>query len=231
MIHITLTSETVREAIAIATPASVELLSEEPSREYAGAAMSERLPPGQRWIDEPIVYDIAHAAPIELSEARLRLTGAVANERELTWADLEGLPRIEVTRDFHCVTRWSVKDIAWRGIATRTLVDLARPLPGVTWVLALCREGYTTGIPYERFVAEDSLVATHMNDKPLAPEHGQPLRLVVPSLYAWKYAKYLAELRFLAERRRGFWEERGYHDVGDPWREERFREPGDETPA
>ena len=215
MIHITLTSETVREAIAIATPASVELLSEEPSRGYAGAAMSERLP----------------AAPIELSEARLRLTGAVANERELTWADLEALPRIAVTRDFHCVTRWSVKDIAWRGIATRTLVDLARPLPGVTWVLALCREGYTTGIPYERFVAEDSLVATHMNDKPLAPEHGQPLRLVVPSLYAWKYAKYLAELRFLTERRRGFWEERGYHDVGDPWREERFREPGDETPA
>ncbi len=190
---------------------------------YAGAVMTERLPPGQRWIDEPIVYDIAHVPPIDLSEARLLLTGAVANERELTWADLVALPRIAVTRDFHCVTRWSVKDVEWEGIATRTLTDLAMPLPGVTWVLAVCREGYTTGVPYERFIAEDSLVATRMNGEPLRPEHGCPLRLVVPSLYAWKYAKYLTELRFLTERRRGFWEERGYHDVGDPWREERFR--------
>ena len=193
--------------------------------------MNERLPPGQRWIAETIVYDIARVAPIDSLRARLRLTGAVANELVLTWAELGALPRIAVTRDFHCVTRWSVKDVAWEGIATRTLVNLAKPLPTVTWVLAVCREGYTTGVPYEHFIAEDSLVATHRSGAPLRPEHGHPLRLVVPSLYAWKCAKYLTELRFLSERQRGFWEERGYHDVGDPWREERFREQGDETPA
>lgn len=198
---------------------------------YAAIAMKERLPPGQRWIDEPIVYDITRAPPIDSSEARLRLTGAVANELVLTRPDLDALPRVSMTRDFHCVTGWSVKDVEWEGIATRTLVELAKPLPTVTWVLAVCREGYTTGVPYEHFVDEDSLIATRMNGEPLLPEHGHPLRLVVPSLYAWKYAKYLTELQFLTERQRGFWEERGYHDVGDPWREERFRRRGQAMPS
>lgn len=193
--------------------------------------MNERLPPGQRWIDEPIVYDIAHVPPIDSSEARLRLTGEVENEIALTWPDLEALPWVSGMRDFHCVTGWSVKDVVWEGIATRTLVDLAKPLSTVTWMLAICREGYTTSIPYEHFIAEESLVATRRNGKPLLPEHGHPLRLVVPSLYTWKYAKYLTELRFLRRRQRGFWEERGYHDVGDPWREERFHGPDDEMPS
>jgi DMSO/TMAO reductase YedYZ molybdopterin-dependent catalytic subunit len=170
------------------------------------------------------VYDIASAPPIAPSEAKLVLRGALASEIELSWTDLEALPRISVKRDFHCVTRWSVRGIEWEGVATRTLVDLAKPQSGVAWVLAICHEGYTAAIPFERFIAEDSLVATRMDGAPLAPEHGRPLRLVVPSLYAWKSAKYLSELHFLTERRRGFWEERGYHDVGDPWREERFRE-------
>jgi DMSO/TMAO reductase YedYZ molybdopterin-dependent catalytic subunit len=193
--------------------------------------MSERLPPGQRWIDEPIVYDIAHVPPIDSSEARLHLAGAVANELVLTRADLDALPRVSVVRDFHCVTGWSVKDVGWAGVSTRTLVSLAQPLPEVTWVLAVCREGYTTSVSYEHFADGDSLVASHMNGVPLRPEHGHPLRLVVPSLYAWKYAKYLTELRFLTELRRGFWEERGYHDVGDPWREERFRGRDDGMPS
>jgi DMSO/TMAO reductase YedYZ molybdopterin-dependent catalytic subunit len=193
--------------------------------------MSERLPPGQRWIDEPVVYDITGVPPINSFDAQLRLTGAVANELVLTRPDLDALPRVSVTRDFHCVTRWSVKDVEWEGISTRTLVNLAKPLRNVTWVLAVCREGYTTGVPYEHFVDEDSLVATHRNGAPLRPGHGHPLRLVVPSLYAWKSAKYLTELRFLTERQRGFWEERGYHDVGGPWREERFRERDDGSPS
>jgi DMSO/TMAO reductase YedYZ molybdopterin-dependent catalytic subunit len=188
--------------------------------------MSKRLPPGQRWIGEPIVYDIAHVPPIDLSRVRLLLTGVVAIECELDGSDLEALRRIAVTRDFHCVARWSAKDIAWEGIATRTLVDLAKPLSDTAWVLAVCREGYTTGIPYERLVAEDSLVATHVNGAPLRPEHGHPLRLVVPTLHAWKSAKYLKEPRFLTERERGFLEERGCHSIGDPWRKERLDEPG-----
>lgn len=187
--------------------------------------MDKRLPSGQRWIDEPIVYDIARVAPIDAAEARLGLGGAVEAERDLAWTDLEALPRIAVTRDLHCVTRWSVRDVSWAGISTRTLVELVRPLPQVTWVLAIGRDGYTTGIPFERFVAADSLVATHMNGAVLPAEHGHPLRLVVPSLYAWKCAKYLTGLQFLTTRRRGFWEERGYHDVGDPWKQQRYRGP------
>ncbi len=185
--------------------------------------MENRLPPGQRWIDAPIVYDIAHVPPINVEDARLLLAGAVARERSLRWAELAGLPTFSVMRDFHCVTRWSVKDVIWEGIATRTLVDLVEPTPDASWILAVGRDGYTTGVPYDHFIAEGSLVATRMNGESLLPEHGHPLRLVIPSLYAWKYAKYLAEIRFLTERPRGFWEERGYHDVGDPWREERFR--------
>jgi DMSO/TMAO reductase YedYZ molybdopterin-dependent catalytic subunit len=182
----------------------------------------DRLPPGQRWIDDPVIYDIAAVAPLDAGTARLALSGAVARPAELVWKDLLGLPQRRIVRDFHCVTKWSVKDIAWEGVAARTLIDLVEPAGDVSWVLAVGREGYATSVPYEHFAREGSLVAMRMNGELLPPEHGAPLRLVIPSLYAWKSAKYLVSLRFLASQERGFWEQRGYHDVGDPWREERF---------
>lgn len=181
------------------------------------------LPVGQRWVPEPIPYDIGPVPSLDLRRFRLRLSGAVEHPSELAWDEILGLPQVTVEADFHCVTGWSVPALRWEGVSTRVLADLVRPREGVRWVVAHGREGYTTNVPYLQFLDPQSLLAHRMNGAPLSPEHGYPLRLVVPSLYAWKSAKYLAELEFLTDLRRGFWEERGYHDVGDPWRGERYR--------
>ncbi len=185
--------------------------------------MDTRLPPGQRWVEQPIVYDIGPVPPANMASFRLRLWGAVEQPKELTWEELLALPQEEVTADFHCVTRWSVRDICWQGVPAWALLDLVRPLPGALWVMAHGREGYTTDVPLGYFARSDTLLSHTMNGEPLRREHGAPLRLVVPSLYAWKSAKYLIGLEFLQHRRLGFWETRGYHPRGDPWREERFR--------
>ncbi len=181
------------------------------------------LPPGQRWVAAPIPFDIGPVPEADLSRFRLRLFGAVERPRELSWDELLALPQVEVWADFHCVTGWSVPDVLWEGVPAGAIVDLVRPRPEVGWVVAHGREGYTTNVPYAHFLHPGTLLARRMNGAPLPPEHGYPLRLVVPSLYAWKSAKYLQALEFLPALRRGYWEERGYHDVGDPWREERYR--------
>lgn len=186
--------------------------------------MQERkLPPGQSWREDLVVYDIAPPPPLDLARFRLRLFGRVRVPCELSWEDLQKLPRQRIRADFHCVEGWSVPDLLWEGIPTSALLYLVQPDPGCAWVVAHGQEGYTTNIPFPYFSRPDTLLAFSLNEKPLPPEHGGPLRLVVPSLYGWKSAKYLVALEFLDELRRGFWEERGYHDVGDPWREERRR--------
>ncbi len=191
-----------------------------------------RLPPGQSWVLEPIVYDIGPVPPVRLGNYRLRLSGAVRNPIELDWPEIQALPRTRVRRDFHCVTTWSVRGILWEGISTRTLLSRVSVAPDARWVLARCRDGYSADVPIDAFAHRDSLLADRMNGSLLAFEHGAPLRLVVPSLYAWKSAKYVEELEFLSARRPGYWENRGYHDRGDPWREERFRaEPGSASGA
>jgi DMSO/TMAO reductase YedYZ molybdopterin-dependent catalytic subunit len=183
------------------------------------------LPPGQQWIDRPVVYDIAPAPLVDLADFRLRLGGDVKRPAEFTWDDLTRWPRMSIVRDFHCVTTWSVRAIAWEGVAASEIARLARPRRGVRWVIARGRDGYVTNLPYEAFMRADSLMADRMNGHALPPEHGYPLRLIVPSLYAWKSAKYVESIEFRQDLRRGFWEQRGYHDRGDPWREERFRTP------
>ncbi len=185
--------------------------------------MDSRLPPGQRWVDRPLVYDIGPVPPAKGYDYRLCIWGSVDEPRELDWEAILDLPQESVVADFHCVTRWSVADVRWEGVPARSLLELVRLLPGTLWVMAHGREGYSTDVPLAFFSRSDTLLAHSMNGKPLAQEHGAPLRLVVPSLYAWKSAKYLTGLEFLQHRRPGFWEARGYHPRGDPWREERFR--------
>jgi len=181
------------------------------------------LPVGQRWIKEPIPYDIGPVPDLDLPGFRLRLFGAVEHPRELTWDEFLLLPQVTVQADFHCVTGWSVPGLVWEGVSSQAIADLVRPRQEVAWVMAHSRDGYTTNLPYARFLDAQSLLAHRMNGVPLLPQHGYPLRLVIPSLYAWKSAKYVTALEFRPEFRRGFWEERGYHDIGDPWRGERFR--------
>jgi len=183
----------------------------------------ERLPEGQRWLDEPIVYDIGPVAPVDLEAYRLRLFGAVAHPLTLTWQEIVAMPCVELVRDFHCVTAWSVRSIAWQGVRVRDLIDRVTPDPEALWVLVRGRDGYSTNVPIEDFARPDNLLAYRMNGVPLPSKHGHPLRLVLPGLYAWKSAKYVETIEFLSHLKRGFWEERGYHDRGDPWREERFR--------
>jgi DMSO/TMAO reductase YedYZ molybdopterin-dependent catalytic subunit len=148
----------------------------------------------------------------------------VAHPREWTWQEFQALERVKVFADFHCVTRWSRLGNRWEGVSTRELLELAGgALPGAEFVLAHAYDGgFTTNLPLSDFLAEDALVAFLHDGEALTVEHGAPARLIVPQLYAWKSAKWVAELEFLDRDRAGFWERNGYHMHGDPWKEERF---------
>ncbi|MFN7064544.1 MAG: sulfite oxidase-like oxidoreductase [Aquificaceae bacterium] len=182
-----------------------------------------RLPPGQRWISAPIVYDIVDEVPQwNIKNYRFRVFGLVENPIELNYEELLQMPSVELLADFHCVTGWSVKEILWEGVQTSYVLSLAKPKTQARYALIHCLEGYTTNLPMEYLYEEDTILAYKMYGKPIPLRHGYPLRLVVPKLYAWKSAKYVWGLEVLEEDRPGFWEQRGYNMRGDPWKEERY---------
>jgi DMSO/TMAO reductase YedYZ molybdopterin-dependent catalytic subunit len=185
---------------------------------------ANRIPPGQaRTLKWPIL-DAGGPPAVDPKQWTLALTGLVTEGAAFNWEQFHSLPRTKVFADFHCVTRWSRLGNVWEGVSTRELVKRAGGLsPGAQFVLAHAYDqDWTTNLPVEEFLAEDALVATHHDGQPLSLEHGAPARLIVPSLYAWKSAKWLASLEFLARDKAGFWERNGYHMHGDPWTEERF---------
>ncbi len=184
----------------------------------------QRIPPGQSQTVKWPVLDASGTPPIDMTKWRLDIFGLVEQEVSLTWDEFMALPRVEVFSDFHCVTRWSRLDNTWTGVAVSTLMELAGGAkPGARFVSALGYDyGWTTNLPIADFLMEDALVATHHDGVALTPEHGGPARLIVPQLYAWKSAKWLGGLELLAEDKPGFWERNGYHNHGDPWKEERF---------
>lgn len=183
----------------------------------------DRLPPGQRWISAPIVYDIVDELPDwDMSSYRFKVWGQVEKPLELSYEELLKLPSVELIADFHCVTRWSVKEIRWEGVQTKHILELVKPKESAKYVLVHCLEGYTTNMPIEYLWEEDSLLAYKMYGKPIPKRHGYPLRLVVPKLYAWKSAKYVWGIELLPYDVPGFWEQRGYNMRGDPWKEERY---------
>ncbi|HEY9404859.1 MAG TPA: sulfite oxidase-like oxidoreductase [Pyrinomonadaceae bacterium] len=191
-----------------------------------------RLPPGQTRTRKWPVLD-AHGTPdIDPATWKFEIEGLV--ERPLAWSldEFLALPATKVYADFHCVTRWSRLDNVWSGVTTRELAKLVGIKPEAKYVVALAYDyGWTTNVPIEYFLAEDSLVAWSHDGRPIPPEHGGPARLIIPQLYAWKSAKWIKGLRFLAEDRAGFWEEGGYHMRGVPWQGrdgERFRYQSDE---
>jgi DMSO/TMAO reductase YedYZ molybdopterin-dependent catalytic subunit len=189
-----------------------------PSRPSADA----RVPPGQKVVTDFPVLDLGMAPPLDVESWRLRLFGLVSNETVLDWSALRALPQTRSVSDFHCVTRWSQLDLEWEGVAARDVIALARPLESARFVTLHGADGYTTNLPLAALLDDGVLVAHTVMGKPLAPEHGGPVRLVVPARYGWKSAKWLSGVEFHAEDRPGFWEVRGYHNDADPWREQRF---------
>jgi DMSO/TMAO reductase YedYZ molybdopterin-dependent catalytic subunit len=146
---------------------------------------------------------------------------------QFTWPQFLALPRVKVFADMHCVTRWSKLDNLWEGVPTRELLKHVRPSRAAKFVMVHCEYGFTANLPLDDFFAEDSLFALRHNGQDLTPDHGYPVRLVVPRLYAWKSAKWVRGVEFLEADRPGFWESwdhGGYHLRGDPWTESRFRD-------
>lgn len=189
-----------------------------------------RIPPGQKQVFDFPVLDLGEAPFVVLEEWRLRLFGLVQREQSLDWQAFQSLPQVDLTTDFHCVTRWSQLDMPWRGVLARDLVGAALPLDTARFVTLHGADGYTTNLPLEALLDDDVIIAHTVFGEPLPHEHGGPVRIVVPQRYAWKSAKWLNAIEFHAQDRRGFWELRGYHNDADPWKEQRFssqeEEPG-----
>lgn len=180
-----------------------------------------RIPPGQYTTDKWPVLSYGSTPALE-DDHHLRIFGLVEQVIEIPLEELKGLPPFEITADFHCVTRFSTLDNRWLGASTKKVLERAGISNQATHIMAHCIGGYTTNLPIEDFLSDRALLAWQHNEAPLEPDHGGPLRLVVPHLYAWKSAKWLSGLELMDEDRRGFWEANGYHTYGDPWREERF---------
>lgn len=181
-----------------------------------------RVPPGQHVTDQWPVLHYGSVPRVDLARWRFRVFGAVAEEQTWTYEAFLQLGHAEVRCDVHCVTRWSRLDNHFAGVPARAVLRAVRVQPGARWVMVRAEEGYTTNLRVEDLDRDEVLFATHHDGRPLSPEHGWPVRLVVPHLYFWKSAKWVRGLEFLTEERLGFWEAAGYHRRGDPWREERF---------
>jgi DMSO/TMAO reductase YedYZ molybdopterin-dependent catalytic subunit len=186
----------------------------------------DRLPPGQHLVRDWPVLDLGIQPHIPTRVWKLDIFGQVENPVAVDWDAFLALPQTREVTDIHCVTTWSRYDNGWEGVLVRDLLDLVMPKPEARFVVLYSRDGYTTNLKLEDFAAEDAILAHSWEGAPLTREHGGPMRLVVPHLYFWKSAKWLQRIEFIASDRRGFWEERGYHNHADPWKEERYS--GDE---
>jgi DMSO/TMAO reductase YedYZ molybdopterin-dependent catalytic subunit len=181
-----------------------------------------RLPPGQYLTEK---WPVLHAGTVPQTDLALwdfKVFGEVEEPVTLTYEGLMALPQTEITVDIHCVTRWSRFDTSFNGVHWRELAKLVKPKPSARFVLAHAEHGFTANLPLEALEDDDSLIAWEADGAPLEPEHGWPLRLVVPSRYFWKSAKWLRGLELLAEDQPGFWERYGYHNEADYWKEQRY---------
>ncbi len=195
------------------------------TRGFSGRrARDPRLPPGQ--------YDVGNDWPVLTAEATPRLStdswsfeidGLVEEKVSWSWAEIMALPRSEFMGDIHCVTTWSKLGVSFSGVSVDTLLAAARPQPSATYVLARSHTGYTTNLPLDDVTGGKAWVVWEYDGRPLAREHGGPARLLVPHLYFWKSAKWVSGLQLLDHDEPGFWEQNGYHDRGDPWKEQRYQ--------
>lgn len=177
------------------------------------------------------VLDLGARPPVDLKAWRLKVWGSVEKPLEWTWEQFRALPRRKLTADFHCVTRWSRYDLGWEGVPVSLLLGLAKPKPEAAFLIQHCGEGYTTNTPLADAVRPECLLADTLEGEPLPLEHGGPLRMLIPHLYAWKSGKFLVGLELSAADKPGYWETRGYHNRADPWLEERYGDPAAPPPG
>lgn len=192
-----------------------------------------RLPPGQALTQKFPVLHYGPVPPFDPATWTFRAYGEVEKPLELTWAEFNQLPRTKLVMDIHCVTAWSKFDTNWEGVALRTLFDqgLLKLLPSAQFVIQHAEYGFTANLPLEVALQENFLLATHFEGQPISPDHGFPLRGIIGAIpgrdelkvpYFWKGAKWLRALQFIPHDRLGFWEQAGYHNEADVWKEQRY---------
>lgn len=183
---------------------------------------AERVPPGQHLVPDFPVLSLGPTPRVDLATWSFTLKVGPRPIRTWNWEEFNALPRTKVTRDIHCVTTWSKLDTRWEGVTVDDVLAAAGLTPPTDFLLAHSFDGYATNVPVADVIGGKGMIATHFDDRPLDPDHGGPARLVIPHLYFWKSAKWINALQFTTRDEAGFWELRGYHMYGDPWREQRF---------
>ncbi len=203
------------------TAAQPEFGLKRPDQVKFAPPAGERVPPGQFVAKTFPVLTYGDTPEIDLSTWSIRVWGLVEREITLDWTQFCNLPWVTVGADFHCVTQWSALDQTWQGAPVSALLAPAGPLPAARYVMAHCFGDYTTNLPLDVALSE-GLLAHRQNGAELGKDHGWPLRLIIPSRYGWKSAKWVNGIELMADDAPGFWEQRGYNNNADPWQEERF---------
>jgi DMSO/TMAO reductase YedYZ molybdopterin-dependent catalytic subunit len=188
----------------------------------ASGDLAELVPPGQSVVDKFPVLSYGPTPRFNPRKWDFRVFGMVEEQLRLSYEEFRALPPSRLRADFHCVTSWSKLDNLWEGVRTVDLMAHVRLKPEARYAIVHCEGDYTTNLPLAEFVDEDVMLAWRHDGRDLEPDHGWPLRLVVPKLYGWKSAKWVRAIEFTFDDRRGFWEVRGYHNHADPWTEERY---------
>ena len=192
----------------------------------------DRIPPGQGLVKGFPVLDLGIKPDIAPEQWSLRIYGAVESEVTISWQDLtNNLPQTDIVVDIHCVTAWTHLDCSWRGVLTNDLMRLIALNPEAKFVMIHGSDGYSTNLSLEDFLEESCLIAHTMKGEPLDLDHGAPARLVLSTLYFWKSPKWISAIEFLTEDQPGYWEQRSYHNRGNPWNEERYGTPVKPAPA
>jgi len=181
-----------------------------------------RIPPNQRVTSKFPVLHVGSVPKFDVKSWDFAVEGPVENPVRLSFEEFVKLPKAVRISDFHCVTGWSRLDNRWEGVTFRTIVDVVKPLKEAKYVTVVAEGDYATSLPLEELLGDDVLLAYVFEGKPLEAVHGGPLRLIVPKKYAYKSAKWVRKLRFTKEQELGFWEQRGYSNTADPWKEERY---------
>jgi DMSO/TMAO reductase YedYZ molybdopterin-dependent catalytic subunit len=184
----------------------------------------DRTPPGQTLTSKWPVLHYGKVPAVDPTRAdwKLRIFGLCDSPQELSYAEIRALPAVDVVCDMHCVTHWSRLDNTFTGVPTRAIIERAKPKPEARFVMCHSEAGFTTNVPLDEFIADDCILAYQWEGKDIEPDHGWPLRGLVPRLYLWKSAKWIRGIELRATDAPGFWEQNGYHMHGDPWTEERF---------